>query len=117
MKLTDKQIQHIESLMKGAIFKDTKIAGHILQLIADRQAWKEEEEENKKGLLEALERVHDLESKYNEVQHQFNQAVEVIERVHKYAKENSPDSRYLEQVQVELDHFLSQEGGSHEVQV
>ena len=115
MKLTDVQIDHIKNLMEGAIFKETRIADHILQLIADRQAWKEEVEELKEEnqrLADNYNRdVYSADTEIIKLQNQLNQAVEVIERVLRFAKENSDDSRYLEQVQAELEHFLSQEGG------
>lgn len=108
MKLTDEQIQEIRNELRGLTVRGSAIwMRRCRDLVEDRQAWKEEAERYA-GVIKILERdAIDANEK-------LNQAVEVIERVHKYAKENSNDSKYLEQVQAELEHFLSQEGGSHE---
>lgn len=59
----------------------------IRQLLADRQAWKEEAAENEKALLETLDRIHDMESEMNEIQGQLNKAVEVLEKTLEYTSE------------------------------
>lgn len=115
MKLTDEQIQRVKRLIPSQPSRLDREA--IIALLADRQAWKEEVEELKEEnqrLADNYNRdVYSADTEIIKLQNQLNQAVEVIERVLRFAKENSDDSRYLEQVQAELEHFLSQEGGKH----
>lgn len=106
MKLTDEQIQRVKRLIPSQPSRLDREA--IIALLADRQAWKEEAELLTKHSETQDQLLSSVSKQQLETGIKLNQAAEVIKRVHKYAKENSPDSKYLEQVQVELDHFLSQ---------